>query len=906
MVIAQSLRAALPAFAVGTTLVAALVGLPAAARADTPAPVTVVAERGGTTNSVRAQGVDGVTVTVARGTSSYSGTTVPTLYFASTVGGQAGTLQAVTLSADLGPGTYATTRLPGQGAALLDPGSISACGGAEPGTLTVTEASYTDAGVPSVFAASFDVAACDAEPPVHGEIRWNSTTPLALATAPTSVAITPPVAAKSSADLPVTVTAVGNAPVTLGAPAVQEKPQSDGTTFWSIAADTCSGAVLSTGQSCTVTLRFSPGYPNGVPNGPQSAWLTIGDGQATPVSVYASATIAPLPGQPRGLDIDAAFRHLVLHWGVPSSFPDGWTQFGATVWNVYRQVPGPARELVGSAPGTSLGPTSFVLASLPRGYAGTFTVQGVQNGIAGAESAPVAARVADRELLYATDYSSLQNQQLAPVAGTTHGYQGLTLSPGTIPQYDLTVSANQSVMAFDVRDNGDPQSATVGVATLDGGATGFADVSGGDGSGVHWDVDPALSPDGSLIAYAHGASSTDTATVLRIASLRTAGTVRAVPGSTGLTDPAFTADGRALVAVQHTVTGTSLVRIDPATGARTTLAGTGQLAEPAVAPDGRLAAVRRYADGSARIVVLPPGSSTPQVLATVPAGANWHPSWTRDGLITFVHRDALSPVGQEVFGNAMAVDPATGTVTALTQFDLGGAQAPQVLVEDRPDVTAPKPALAVAQSPAVTGATASLRWSATDPVVPLAATSGVAAYDVRYRTATATRGWSGYLYPAAWKATTATHGSVSLAPGTEYCFSVRARDRAGNVSPWTADRCVARAADDRVLSATAAVRGRSTRYFAQTYTRTAAAGALLQLGGVTATRVGIVVTTCSHCGSIDVSLAGHYLGRISTYATTTHYQQVRWLPAVALRTGTLRIRAAGATSDFVDGVVTVR
>jgi len=42
---------------------------------------------------------------------------------------------------------------------------------------------------------------------------------------------------------------------------------------------------------------------------------------------------------------------------------------------------------------------------------------------------------------------------------------------------------------------------------------------------------------------------------------------------------------------------------------------------------------------------------------------------------------------------------------------------------------------------------------------------------------------------------------VTLAGGSQYCFSVRARDRAGNVGPWGAERCTSMALDDRSLSA---------------------------------------------------------------------------------------------------------
>lgn len=875
-----------------------------AATADAPTAVTLVAERSGAANIVREQGVGGASLTVARGTASFDGASISTLTFNSTVDNQIGTLQTVVVSADLAPGTYTTSRLPGQAEAMLDPGSISQCGGTETGTLTISEASYTPEGVPSTFAGSFDTDACDDNGPVHGEIRWSSSVTVSVATGPTAVSIDQPVAANASADVDVAFTAYGNAAVTFGTARVHEQPQWDGTTHWSIADDKCAGAVVLVGQSCAVTLRFSAGYPNGVPSGSLPATVTIADGQIAPISVEVAATIAALPGQPRGLRIDGAFRHLVLYWGAPSSWPTGWTRFGPTTWNIYRQVGG-VKRLVGSTVGTAVGPTSFVLPELSPKYSGTFSVQGVQAGVPGATSAPIAGRVADRELLYAEDYAALQNQQLTPAAGVQYAYQGLADQDMMNP-HDLAISANQTVMAWDVRDDGDPQSSTIGVGPLNGSRATFPDVSGGDGSGVHWDVDPALSPDGGLIAYSHSSSDSESDAVLRVASLRTGGTVRAVPNSSGLTDPTFTPDGTALVAVKHDGATTSLVQIAIASGVRSELPGTEGLIEPAESTDGRLAAVRRLDDGSSELVVIPNGGAVhPVDLSNVPYGLNWHPSWTRDGLVAFVHRDDLAPADDEVFGNAVIVNPDTGTVSALTDIDGGGVQAPQVLVDDQPDVTAPTPALSVSDPRGRLGTTAKIKWSAKDPTVALAATSGVASFDIRYRSATANRAWSRYHSPVAWQQTTSTHASMPMAAGTQYCISVRARDQSGNTSAWTANTCVGRAADDRALNGPAERRANS-HYYEHTYTRVAGSRSMVQLANVTTRHVALVVTTCRSCGTIDVYLAHRYLGRISTHAAATHYQQIRWLHPTNDHTGTLKLKPISSSPTYIDGLITTR
>ena len=59
------------------------------------------------------------------------------------------------------------------------------------------------------------------------------------------------------------------------------------------------------------------------------------------------------------------------------------------------------------------------------------------------------------------------------------------------------------------------------------------------------------------------------------------------------------------------------------------------------------------------------------------------------------------------------------------------------------------------------------------------------------------------------------------------------------------------------------------------------------MDGVTASRVGIVATTCASCGSVTVYLGGKVVGVISLTSATTRYQQLLELPAFARRTGSL-------------------
>ncbi|MCU1678576.1 MAG: hypothetical protein JWM93_3334 [Frankiales bacterium] len=79
-------------------------------------------------------------------------------------------------------------------------------------------------------------------------------------------------------------------------------------------------------------------------------------------------------------------------------------------------------------------------------------------------------------------------------------------------------------------------------------------------------------------------------------------------------------------------------------------------------------------------------------------------------------------------------------------------------------------------------------WRAAD-----AGGSGIASYDVRYKRAAAHKGYGAWAGPAAWQRTSARNVSVTgVRIGVGYCFTVRSRDAAGNVSGWSTARCVRR------------------------------------------------------------------------------------------------------------------
>jgi hypothetical protein len=102
------------------------------------------------------------------------------------------------------------------------------------------------------------------------------------------------------------------------------------------------------------------------------------------------------------------------------------------------------------------------------------------------------------------------------------------------------------------------------------------------------------------------------------------------------------------------------------------------------------------------------------------------------------------------------------------------------------DATGPVARVVAPTYESVTAGTATVTYSATDSV-------GTASYDVRYRKASYLSGFGAYIQP--WTGTTATSVNLTLDPGHEYCVSVRAKDKLGNLGAWSADKCFSRPLD---------------------------------------------------------------------------------------------------------------
>lgn len=256
---------------------------------------------------------------------------------------------------------------------------------------------------------------------------------------------------------------------------------------------------------------------------------------------------------------------------------------------------------------------------------------------------------------------------------------------------------------------------------------------------------------------------------------------------------------------------------------------------------------------------------------TGPAVACTSP-WRPSGLTSGAHTVAVQ-----------VTDPAGGSARATAAFSVDAA-APSVRSVSVPG--------------ALVGATTTLRWSGADT-----GGAGVAGYEVRSRSASATGSFGAWSSPVA---TTSTSRTVTPRSGGTTCYAVRARDRVGNLGAWSAAPCVSTVVDDRSLASSGGRRTASSPAWQRTLTSLRGDRTSLRLGTVTTGRVGVLVRTCAGCGTLEVRVGSRTVGRISTRSTTTRDRRLLWVPAGAVRTGTLTLRPAAGATVLVDGVVVLR
>jgi hypothetical protein len=174
--------------------------------------------------------------------------------------------------------------------------------------------------------------------------------------------------------------------------------------------------------------------------------------------------------------------------------------------------------------------------------------------------------------------------------------------------------------------------------------------------------------------------------------------------------------------------------------------------------------------------------------------------------------------------------------------------------------------------------TFSISWSGGDGA------SGTAGYDVQYRSA----GYDGVFGPPVlWQsATTATSASFTGSPGSTYCFSTRALDAVGNLSPWSAESCTALPLTNTSLThSTGWSKRTGSGYYLKSYSVSSRQGASLTRRGVLTRRIAVVVTKCPTCGTLGVYWNGTLLKKLSLAASATRKKQLITVAGWASRRG---------------------
>jgi hypothetical protein len=348
------------------------------------------------------------------------------------------------------------------------------------------------------------------------------------------------------------------------------------------------------------------------------------------------------------------------------------------------------------------------------------------------------------------------------------------------------------------------------------------------------------------------------------------------------------AQGDAVVVWRRLLSGISdvdrVVAVDrPAGGAWSSPVALSSQSLPAFDPE---AAVDR--NGNA-IVVWEQLDNAPRRVDTAELSAGG--AWTHRGFLSESGPSANEPqVTFDAQGNAVSAWWSQPTGSAATVRAVGSDRAGPVST-----VAAPTPRRQ-------TTTTFLASWSGTDTW------SHVADYDVRYRSASFNERFGPKVR---WQtATTSTSAEFTGEPGYTYCLAARARDAFSFVGPWSAERCAAAPVDDRSLTARGGwTRETGTGHYLGTSTSSRRHGAVLELAGVQARRLGLVATRMPGGGSVSVSLNGRTLRTASLDSDTVDEKQlvyVRRFPTV--RTGDLTIRVVSPTGRpvSIDGIIASR
>lgn len=465
------------------------------------------------------------------------------------VGFSSGPGSAFALSRDTPDGDY--TVGPGEGLLKVLATSGARClalnGDSPSGTASVHRTAPSLSGGYASITVDADLVCGDGHR-LRVELRWSTSEDFhALDTPPLTVLEAQP---DLVATRDITVTNTGSLDATLGDARLIDADLST-TAPLTITGSTCQGRILAPGQTCAVTVRYTAG-PAGSKEG-NGILVVPADFGEVELGRVVGQQPASLSG-PQNVTVSPAPGRVDISWRPPSTLD---TRLISS-WRIEEDTSG----------------STTVLQKLLNSYAqfGRITVLGVGN-----HTLRVVMRTGDgREISTAPMVMTVPRRWL--LVATTSGVRALDPDGGTT-----------AAEPFDIGFGSRPGTSTVGVAfspvrdkviVAQGPAAGSIWTYSPTGSALHTlssqplfgDDGPAVSPDGArVIVHRAGYTGSETrdSSLVLIPTIGGAETV--VPASSGLSAPDWTPDGTAVIAVQN---WKSLVRVAPATGARTPLPGT--------------------------------------------------------------------------------------------------------------------------------------------------------------------------------------------------------------------------------------------------------------------------------------------------------------------------------------------
>jgi hypothetical protein len=144
--------------------------------------------------------------------------------------------------------------------------------------------------------------------------------------------------------------------------------------------------------------------------------------------------------------------------------------------------------------------------------------------------------------------------------------------------------------------------------------------------------------------------------------------------------------------------------------------------------------------------------------------------------------------------------------------------------------------------------------------------------------------------------------------GHSYCYQVRAVGEDGVTGPWSPARCTAVPLDDTQLTAGS---GWSTTTGSTLYGGSArwatAGGSALTLGAVTGSRLALVASTCSGCGTVGVYVNNRLIGTVNLASRRVTTKSVFFLRSQTMSNATVTLKVTSRNRAVtVDGLAVLR